>query len=72
MSENSNILKQVRPGLLALVDGLVAKGAERNAVIYMIEKEAMQLRDGQHTDRVPAANPVVVEEPANDWPGAVR
>ena len=38
MSQNQNILKEVKPKLLALVDDLVARGAERSAVIYMIEK----------------------------------
>jgi len=32
MSDNQNILKEVKPRLHALIDELVAKGAERSAV----------------------------------------
>ncbi|AYD04707.1 hypothetical protein [Neorhizobium sp. NCHU2750] len=67
MSQNQNILKEVKPKLLALVDELVARGAERSAVIYMIEQESAQLRDGldNRSDHQ-------VEEPSNDWPAAGR
>lgn len=65
MSQNQNTLKEVKPKLLALVDELVAKGAERSAVIYMIEKESTQLRDA--LDNRPDHQ---IKEPSNDWPAA--
>ncbi|MGO4353258.1 hypothetical protein AB4Z25_15235 [Rhizobium sp. RAF36] len=67
MSQNQNILKEVKPKLLALVEELVAKGAERSAVIYMIEKESTQLRDpvDDRSDRQ-------IDEPSDDWPAAGR
>lgn len=43
MTNNENILKDVRPRLLSIVEELVAKCAEKSAVIYMIEKESTQL-----------------------------
>lgn len=65
MSQNQNILKEVKPKLLALVDDLVDRGAERSAVIYMIEKESTQLR-GALDNR----SDHQIEEPSNDWPAA--
>lgn len=70
MSGYSNLLKLVRPGLLALVDDLVAKGAERNAVIYMIEKEATQLRD--HPPPEAASQTTVAAEASIGQPSTSR
>ncbi|MBX4863770.1 hypothetical protein G9X64_36370 [Rhizobium sophorae] len=67
MSDNQNILKEVKPRLHALIDELVAKGAERSAVIYMIEKESAQLRD--RMDEIPDHQ---IDEPSNDWPSASK
>ncbi len=66
MSDNQNILKEVKPRLHALIGELVAKGAERSAVIYMIEKESAQLRD---TMEIPDHQ---IDEPSNDWPSATK
>ncbi|MBP2562266.1 putative membrane protein [Neorhizobium galegae] len=67
MSDNQNILKEVKPSLHALIDELVAKGAERSAVIYMIEKESAQLRDTMK--EIPDHQ---IAEPSNDWPSAIK
>ena len=67
MSDNQNILKEVKPRLHALIDELVAKGAERSAVIYMIEKESTQLRNTM--DEIPDHQ---IDEPSNDWPSATK
>lgn len=53
--------------LLALVDELVAKGAEKSAVIHIIEKESTQLRDALDN-----RSDDQVEEPSNDRPAAGR
>ncbi|WFR97482.1 hypothetical protein [Rhizobium tumorigenes] len=69
MANNENILKEVRPRLVSIVEELVAKGAEKRAVIYMIEKESTQLREVidsmSGTDDGAGS-----EEPSNDWPAA--
>ena len=69
MTNNENILKDVRPRILSIVEELVAKGAEKSAVIYMIEKESTQLREVidsmSRTDDDSGS-----EEPSNDWPAA--
>ena len=67
MSDNQNILKEVKPRLHALIDELVAKGAERSAVIYMIEKESTQLRD-----TMDESSNHQIDEPSNDWPSATK
>lgn len=67
MSQNENILNEVKPKLLALVGELVAKGAERSAVIYMIEKKSTQLRDALDN-----RFDYQIEDYSNDWPAADR
>ncbi|NLR98054.1 hypothetical protein HGP17_14640 [Rhizobium sp. P38BS-XIX] len=71
MTENQSILKEVKPRLLSLVSELVEKGAERNAVIYMIEKESLQLRHAIESGRSGNLDfDRQIEEPANDWPAS--
>jgi len=54
MSENRKILSEIKPRVAALVDELVAKGADRLSVIYVIEKEAAALRlQPASSDRLP-------------------
>lgn len=55
MSGSQSILKDVKPRLMSLVDEFVAMGAERYAVIYMIEKESTRLRDAVIMERKDAA-----------------
>lgn len=71
MTDNQNILKEVKPRLLLLVNELVARGAERNAVIYMIEKESTQLRDAIEYGRLGKVDrDRQIDEPSNDWPAS--
>jgi len=59
-------LAEIKPRIAALVDELVAKGADRLSIIYVIEKEADALRSLppiKEKSRAP-------DEPANEWPAA--
>jgi hypothetical protein len=49
-----------------MVDELVAKGADRLSIVYVMEKEVAVLRDGLSVEIKPNA----VEEPSNHWPAA--
>jgi hypothetical protein len=65
MSENRTVLAEIKPRVTALVDELVAKGADRLSVVYVIEKEAaaLRLRPGP-SDRLPIdAAPITQKQP---------
>ncbi len=64
---DQNILAEAKPRLETLVNGLVAEGAERNAVLYVLEKEIGNLRRWQANASIDRAT---LEEPSNDWPSA--
>jgi len=52
-------LAEIKPRIADLVDGLVAKGADKLSIIYVIEKEADALRDRPQLGErdVPPARP---------------
>jgi hypothetical protein len=64
---DQNILAEAKPRLETLVSELVAEGAERNAVLYILEKEIGNLRRWQENASIDRAT---LEEPSNDWPSA--
>lgn len=66
MTDVRSVLAQVKPRLAELVDELVAQGADRLSVVYVIEKEVAALRDKPVLETAKRA----VEEPSNDWPAA--
>lgn len=53
-----------------LVDSFVVEGAEPADVLDAIAAEVTVLRQAFARDPAPADDPVVVEEPSNDWPAA--
>lgn len=66
MGDNRNALAEVKPRLAAMVDELVARGADRLSIIYVMEKELAVLRDLPPSGTAATT----VEEPSNDWPAA--
>jgi hypothetical protein len=72
MSHDPALESETRSGLLELVDTLVAKGADRDLVIDMIEAAVRKLRKDIPSDGKTGQASVDPEEPANDWPAAER
>lgn len=68
MGDVRSVLAEVKPRLAALLDELVAKGADRLSIVYVMEKEVAALRDGPPAE----ARKKDAEEPSNDWPAADR
>ncbi len=64
----------LRLKLEQLVDGIVVEGAAQDAVFDAIVEEVESLRRALAQDPDPAdtAGEQVIDEPANDWPGAER
>lgn len=60
-----NILSEIGPKVEALVLDLIEQGAEKHAVLYVIEKEVARLRE--HPLQRPRGE---IDEPSNDWPSA--
>jgi len=65
MSENRKVLAEIKPRVASMVDELVAKGADRLSVIYVIEKEAAALRlQPGPSDRLPKdSSPITPTQP---------
>lgn len=65
---------KVRIGLEELVDKAVVGGARHAHVFAAIEAELARLRIAIELDPDPADDSTtrILEEPANDWPGAQR
>lgn len=65
---------EVRDGLENLVDRAVTSGARQQDVFAEVAKVIEELRIANERDPDPADTPLetVVDEPANDWPGAER
>lgn len=60
-----NILAEIGPKLERLVLDLIEQGAEKHAILYVIEKEVARLREGQL--QRPKGE---IDEPANAWSSA--
>jgi hypothetical protein len=67
---SSDISGELRLRLEQLVDEYVTSGAKAPEVIGAIEKELAEMKAAYDKDPDPADDPGIVDEPANDWPGA--
>lgn len=66
----NDIAAKLRLSLEELIDEYVVAGAKALEVIGSIEKELAEIKAAYDRDSDPADDPVLVEEPSNDWPGA--
>lgn len=61
---------ELRLGLEVLVEKAVTKGAKQADVFAALSEEIERHRNA--TERDPDPSEQVINEPANDWPGALK
>lgn len=63
---------ELRLELGQLVDRFVVKGGKAPTIIAAMQRELNGMKMAYEEDPDPSDDPVVVDEPSNDWPGADR
>lgn len=69
---DNDLVGELRLELEQLVDRFVVKGGKAPTIIAAIQRELAEMKKAYDEDPDPSDDPVVVDEPSNDWPGADR